>query len=93
MSTLFRLLEVDRGVGSNKATATILPYVAVEIKRGSRLSFEWDVMYARYLISLSKFKLKEQSCFAADLNIMHIHRLQAALHTILKYTQDNKLNQ
>ena len=49
-------------------------------------------MYARYVIFLSKFKLEEQLCFAAKLDIMHIHRLVTALNFIMKYIVDNKLN-
>jgi hypothetical protein len=49
-------------------------------------------MFARYLISLSKFKLEEQLYFAAKLNIMHTHRRQAALNAIVEYFEDNNLN-
>ena len=45
------------------------------------------------MTSLSKFKLEEQLCFAAKLNILHIHRLQAAVSAIVKYIEDNSLNQ
>jgi hypothetical protein len=50
-------------------------------------------MYARYVLSLSKFKLEEQLCFAAKLNIVPINRLQVALDTLVKYIVENKLNQ
>ena len=33
--------------------------VALEITRGCRLTLEWDEMFARYVISLSTFKLEE----------------------------------
>ena len=36
-------------------------------------------MFARYVMSLIKFKLDEQLCFAAKVNIMHIQRLQDGL--------------
>ena len=49
-----------------------LPNIAVEITRGSQQSPEWDEMCARYGIPLSKFKLDQQLCFAAKLNITHI---------------------
>ena len=50
-------------------------------------------MFARYVISLRKFKLKEQLRFAVKLNIMHINRLQAALNAIVKHIEDEKWNQ
>ena len=93
MSGMFTLLELDGGAGSSNDTKTRVPNVAVEITRGCRLSLEWDDMYARYVISLSKFKLEEQLCFAAKLNIVHINRLQAALDTPVKYIEENKLYQ
>ena len=93
MSGTFTLLELDGGAGSSNDTRARVPNVAVEITRGCRLSLEWDDMYARYVISLSKFKLEEQLCFAAKLNIVHINRLQAALDTLVKYIEENKLNQ
>ena len=35
---------------------TTVPNVAIEIGKDSRLTFEWDEMFGRYVISLSKFK-------------------------------------
>ena len=75
MSGLFTLLKVDSGGGSDE-TKTRVPNIAVKITRGYRLSFGCDEMFARYVISLSKFKLEEQFCFAVKLNIMHIRTLQ-----------------
>ena len=51
------------------------------------------MQYARYVTSSSKFKLEEQLCFAAKLNIMPIHKIQAALNIIVKYIEDHMLNQ
>ena len=92
MSGMFTLLEVDSGAGSS-SNDTRAPNIAVEITRGSRLCLEWDEVYARYVISLSKFKLEEQLCFAVKLNIVHINRIQAALDTLVKYIEENKLYQ
>ena len=51
MSGLFTILEVDSGVGnSSNDIKTRVPNVAVEITRMSRLSLEWDGMYAKYFI-------------------------------------------
>ena len=93
MSGLFTPLEVDSGGGNSNDTKTKVPILAVEITRGCRLSLKWDDTYARNVISLSKFKLEEQLCFTAKLNIMHIHKLQAALNAVVKYIEDNNLNQ
>ena len=46
-----------------------------------------------YITSLSKFKSKEQSCFAEKMNIMNIQRLQDRLNALVKYIEDNDLNQ
>ena len=92
ISGLFALLEVDSAAGHSNDTKTIVRNLAVEITKGGRQSLEWDEMHARYVISLSKVKLEEQLCFAVKLNIMHIHRIQAALKAIVKYIEDNKLN-
>ena len=43
-------------------------------------------MLARYVISLSKFKLEEQLYFAAKVNIMHIERLHDSLNALVKHT-------
>ena len=67
MSGLFTLLEVDSGAGHSNDTQTRVPNIAVEITKGGRQSLEWDEMHARYVISLSKFKLEEQLCFAVKL--------------------------
>jgi hypothetical protein len=90
MSGMFTLLELDGGVGNSNDTKTRVPDVVVKITRGYRLSFQWDDMYARYVISVSKFKLEEQLCFAAKLNTVHINRLQVVLDTIVKYIEENK---
>jgi hypothetical protein len=50
-------LELDGGAGSSNDTSARVPNVAVIITRGCRLSLEWDDMYARYVVSLSKFQL------------------------------------
>ena len=92
MSGTFTLLEVDGGAGSS-SNDTRVPNVAVEITRGCRLSLEWNDMYARYVMSLSKFKMEEQLCFAAKLNIVHINRLQAALDALVKYIDEKKMHQ
>ena len=90
---MFTLLEVDSGAGNSNDTKATIPNVAVEITRGSRPSLEWDNMCTIYMISLSKFKLEEQLCFTAKLNIMYMHIFQAALNVIVKYIEENKLNQ
>ena len=55
--------EVDNGPGnSSNDPKTRIPNVAAEITRGSRLSLEWDDMFGRYVVSLSKFRLEEQLC-------------------------------
>ena len=81
MRGLFTLLEVDSRVGSND-TNTRVPNLAVEITRRCQLSLEWDEMLGKYVISLSKFKLEEQLCIAADFKIIHMHRIQFALNAI-----------
>jgi hypothetical protein len=91
MSGAFTLLEIDGGASSSKDIR--VPNVAVEITGGCRLCLELDDMYARYVISLSNFKLEEQLCFAAKLNIVHINRLQAALDVLVKYIDENKMHQ
>ena len=68
---MFTLLEADSGAGSSNDTKTRLPNVVVEITTRCRLSLAWNEKYARYAISMNKFKLEEQSCLAAKLNIMH----------------------
>ena len=93
MSAMFILLELDCGAGSSNDIKTRVPNVAVEITRGSQLSLEWDDMYARYVISLNNFKLEEQLCFAAKLDIVHINKLEASLNTLVKYIEENKLYQ
>ena len=64
-----------------------VPNVAVKITRNCRLTFEWDEMFARYLIKLSKIKLEQQLCLSAKVNIMHIHRLQCGLQDGYKIEQ------
>jgi hypothetical protein len=90
---MFTLLEVDGGEGRSNDTKTRVPNITVEITRGFRLSLEWDDIFARYVASLSKSKLEDQLGFAAKLDIVHINRLQAALNTIVKYIEENKLYQ
>jgi hypothetical protein len=85
----FTLLQVE-GVDNNDRK-TRVPNVAVEIAKDCRLTFEWDDMFGRYVISLSKFKLEEQLCFAPKVNIMHTSRLQLGLNAIMKHVEDNKL--
>ena len=50
-------------------------------------------MFVRYVISISKFKLEDQLCFAAKVNIMHTQRLKDGFNALVKYIQDNDLNQ
>jgi hypothetical protein len=87
MSGMFTLLEVDSGVDDNSTRA---PNIAVEITKGSRLCLEWDAVYARYVISLSKFKMEDQLCFSAKVDIAHVNRLQCALSALVKHIEDNK---
>ena len=91
MSGMFTLLEVDSGVDSSSSNDTRAPNIAVGITRGSRLCLELEEVYARYVLSLSKFKLEDQLCLAAKVDIIHIHRLQSALNEIVKHMDDNKL--
>jgi hypothetical protein len=84
---MFTLLEVS----SSSSNDTRAPNIAVEITRGSRLCLEWDEVYARYVLSLSKFKIDDQLCFAAKVDIAHMNRLQSALNAIVKHIDDNKL--
>ena len=91
MSGAFTLLEINDGAGSSNDIR--VPNVAVEITGGCRLCLEWDDIYARYVISLSKFKQEEQLSFAAKLNIVHINRLRAALDVLAKYIDENKMYQ
>jgi hypothetical protein len=90
MSGKFTLLEVDSGAGS-RSSDTRVPNIVVKITRGSRLCLEWHEVYTRYALSLSKFKLEDQLCFAAKVDIAHIHRLQSTLNARVKYIEDNKL--
>jgi len=45
------------------------------------------------VISLSRFKTEGQLCFTAKVNIMYIQTLQGGLNSLVKYIEDNKLNQ
>ena len=56
-----------------------VPYVALELTRDCRLVFEWDEMFTRCVISLSRFKFEKQLRFATEGNIMLINRLQDGL--------------
>ena len=87
MSGLLKLLEVESGADSSNDKKTRIPNEAVEITRRCRISLEWDENFAKNVISMGKFQLKEQLGFAAKLSIMHIHRLQVALITIVKYVE------
>ena len=80
------------GVSSSEMKPRV-PNEAVGITRDSRLTLEWDEMLARYAILLSKFNLEEQLCFAVQVNIMHIQRLQDGLNALVKHIKDNDLNQ
>ena len=91
MSGAFTLLEINDGAGSSNDIR--VPNVAVEITGGCRLFLEWDDMYARYVIPLSKFKQEEQLCFAGKVNIVHINKLLSALDVPSKYIDENKMNQ
>ena len=75
MSGLFTLLEVDSGACNSNDTKTRVQKGAIEIIRGPQLSPQWHDMYARYVISLSEFRLEQQLRFAAKLDTVHIHRL------------------
>ena len=66
--TLLHLEGADSDVVKTRA-----PNVAVEIGKESRLTFEWDGMFVRYVIVLSKFNSDEQLCFTAKVNIMYYH--------------------
>jgi len=46
--------------------------LAAERAPGSRLTVEGDEMFSRGVIPLSRFKMDEQLCFAAEVNIMNI---------------------
>ena len=67
----FTLLDIE-GANNSKMKPRV-PNTAVEIARGCQLTLEQpqDELFARYVVSLSKFK----SYFAAKLNIMLIQRL------------------
>jgi len=67
--------------------------IAVEITRSCRLTLKWDEMFARYVITLSRFKLEGQLCFTAKVNIIHIQRLHDGLDALVKYIEDSDLNQ
>ena len=66
--------------------------VAVEVKSGCRLTLEWDEVFARYVISLNKFNIEDQLCFAAKGNAVHIQRLQGGINVLVKYTEESDLN-
>jgi hypothetical protein len=83
----YALLNIE----SVDETGPKAPKEAVEIIRGSRITLEWDKMYNRYVISLSKFKSEEQTCFAAKVNIAHIQKLQDGLNALVKYIEENNL--
>ncbi|XP_065584274.1 ankyrin-1-like, partial [Artemia franciscana] len=70
----FTILEGE-GDSSGKRNPRA-PNVAVETTRSCRLTLEWYEMFAKYVISLRKFKLEGQLCFVVEVNIMHIQRLQ-----------------
>ena len=70
-----------------------VPKVAIEISRGRHQNIEWDGMFARNVVSVSIFKQEEQLRFTSKVNIMHVHRLKNGLNTLVKYIEDNDLNQ
>ena len=78
----FTLLDI--GGASKGEMKSIVPNVAVEITRGFWLTAKWNEMFARYAISLSKFKSKQQLCFSAKVNIIHIQRLHDGLNALVK---------
>ena len=53
----FTLLDIEGT--SNGEMKSRVPNGAIEITRGCRLTLEWDEMFARYVMSLSKLKLEE----------------------------------
>ena len=77
----------------NDETRARVPIVAVEITWSCWLTQEWEEMFAWHVISLSKFKLEEQVCFAAKVNIMQIQRLQDGWYALVKYIEDINLDQ
>ena len=86
MSTLFQLEGVDSDDMTTRASN-----FAVKIGKDCRLTFEWDEMFGKYVISLSEFKMEAQLCFSAKVIIMHISRLQHGLKAIMKHTEENRL--
>jgi len=87
----FTLLDIEGAINGNMKPR--VPNVEVEITRGCRITLEWDQTFERYVISFSKLKSEEQSCFATKVNIMHIQRVQDKLNALVKYREDNCLNQ
>ena len=86
---MFDKTYFDTEDGSKSDTKTRVPKVGVEITK----TLECDEMFARYVISLRKFKLEEQVWFAAKVNTMRIHRLQNALNVIMINVENTELNQ
>ena len=70
---------------SNGEMEPRVPNVAVEITRGYQLILEWDEVFPRYVIPLTKFKSVEQLCSATKVNIMHIQRLQDGLNALVNF--------
>ena len=84
--TLLHLDEVDSEEVKKRASI-----VALETEKNCGLIFEWDEMFNRYVIFLSKFKLEEPLYLAAKVNIMHTSRLKHGLNIIMKHIEDNGL--
>ena len=51
------LLDIERA--TNVEMKPRVPNITVELTRGYRLALKWDEMFARYVITLSKFSISE----------------------------------
>ena len=61
---------------------------AVEVAIGCRLTFEWDKKFSRYVMSLSRFRLDEKSCFASKIDIMNASPSREGLFCLLEICKD-----
>ena len=87
----FTLLDIEGTINDERKSR--VRNVAVKITWVCRLALEEDEMFARYVISLNKFKLEEQLCFTTKGNVMHTQILKDGLNELVKHVEDNNLNQ
>ena len=84
----FTLLDLKIETSELKIRATnIVTYIAV----GSHLTLKWDLNFSRYLISLSRFKIGNQLCFAGGVNMMNLGAILKGFNKVVNYIEINSL--